>query len=60
MNYLQQFRVLPGAKVKLKDIDPAYKDQHQSHEQAAEEIATIKRDCVSFKSCSMWSGGVRS
>jgi PPK2 family polyphosphate:nucleotide phosphotransferase len=39
MDYLERFRVLPGAKVKLKDIDPALKDRHENHEQAAEEIS---------------------
>lgn len=39
MNYLERFRVLPGASIKLKDIDPAFKDHHESHEQAASEIA---------------------
>ncbi len=38
MNYLDRFRVLPGANVELKDIDPAFKDNHESHEEAAEEI----------------------
>ena len=39
MNYGDRFRVLRGAGVKLKDIDPAFKDRHESHKQAAEEIA---------------------
>jgi len=43
VNYLQQFRVLPGSKVKLKEIDPAYKDEHQSREQAAEGIAHYQK-----------------
>ena len=38
MNYLERFRVAPGAKVKLKEIDPAFKDRHESHEDAIEEI----------------------
>ena len=38
MNYLERFRVLPGAKVKLKDIEPAFKGHHENHEQAAEEL----------------------
>jgi len=38
MNYLEQFRVVPGTRVRLKDIDPAFKDRHESHEQAAQEI----------------------
>lgn len=39
MNYLQRFRIDPGAKVKLKAIDPSFKDGHESHKSAAEEIA---------------------
>ena len=39
MNYRNRFRVLPGSGVKLKDIDPAFKDHHKSHKQAAQEIA---------------------
>jgi len=38
VNYLERFRVAPGAKVKLKEIDPAFKDRHESHEDAIEEI----------------------
>lgn len=39
MNYLEKFRVQPGSKVKLKDIDPDFKDDRESREAAAEEIA---------------------
>jgi PPK2 family polyphosphate:nucleotide phosphotransferase len=39
MNYLQQFRVSPEAKVKLKEVDAAFKDSHESDESAKEEIA---------------------
>jgi PPK2 family polyphosphate:nucleotide phosphotransferase len=38
VNYLERFKVQPGTTVKLKDIDPAFKDRHESHEQATEEI----------------------
>lgn len=38
MNYAKRFRVAPGSKVKLKDIDPAFKDRHENHQQAAGEI----------------------
>ena len=38
MNYLERFKVKPGARVKLKDVDPAFKDRHESHKDAAEEI----------------------
>jgi PPK2 family polyphosphate:nucleotide phosphotransferase len=39
VNYRERFRVPPGTSVKLKDIDPAFKDRHQGHKEAAEEIA---------------------
>lgn len=39
MNDLQRFKVAPGAQVKLKDVDPDFKDGHESHQAAAEEIA---------------------
>src|SRR5262249_35845470 len=41
VSYLDQFKIPPGTTVKLKDIDPAFKDRHQSHEDAIDEI---KRD----------------
>jgi PPK2 family polyphosphate:nucleotide phosphotransferase len=43
MNYLQRFKVKPGSKVKLKEIDPSFNDSHESHESAAEEIAHYQR-----------------
>jgi len=38
MNYLDRFKVQPGSEVKLKDIDPSFKDRHVSHKEATEEI----------------------
>ena len=38
MKYVNRFRVAPGSNVKLKDIDPGFKDHHKSHKEAAEEI----------------------
>ena len=38
MKYANRFRVAPGAKVKLKDIDPGFKDSHENHRDAADEI----------------------
>jgi len=43
VSYLERFRVSPGASVKLKDIDPAFKDHHTDHAQAAEEIAHYQK-----------------
>jgi PPK2 family polyphosphate:nucleotide phosphotransferase len=38
LSYSDQFKVSPGTTVKLKDIDPAFKDRHESHVDALEEI----------------------
>src|ERR1700690_2048439 len=38
MKYVNRFKVAPGSKVKLKDIDPGFKDHHEGHKDAAEEI----------------------
>jgi len=38
LNYLERFRVAPGSRVHLKDIDPAFKDRHESHQDAEDEI----------------------
>jgi len=39
MDYRKEFIVKPGSKVRLDRIDPAFKDKHESHEQALPEIA---------------------
>jgi PPK2 family polyphosphate:nucleotide phosphotransferase len=38
MKYIDRFKVLPGSKVKLADIDPGFKDHHDSHKKATDEI----------------------
>jgi len=38
MKYVNRFRVKPGSKVKLKDIDPGFVGHHESHKKAVEEI----------------------
>jgi PPK2 family polyphosphate:nucleotide phosphotransferase len=38
LKYSDQFKLSPGAAVKLKDVDPAFTDRHESHEAAAEEV----------------------
>jgi polyphosphate kinase 2 (PPK2 family) len=43
VNYLERFKVAPGAKVKLADIDPSFKDGHQNKDQAADEIAHYQK-----------------
>ena len=39
MNYCERFKVAPGSKVKLKEIDPSFKGGHENHKAAEEEIA---------------------
>ncbi len=39
MDYRERFRVRPGTKVQLADIDASFKDRHESHEAAAGESA---------------------
>ena len=38
MKYINRFRIAPDSKVRLKDIDPRFKDHHENHKQATEEI----------------------
>jgi len=38
VSYLKRFSVAAGTKVKLRDIDPGFKDKHKSRAEAAEEI----------------------
>jgi PPK2 family polyphosphate:nucleotide phosphotransferase len=43
VNYLQQFKVRPHTRVKLKDIDPAFKDDYESHKAADKEVAKLQK-----------------
>jgi hypothetical protein len=38
MDYRKEFRVDPDSKVKLSKLDPAYKNKHESQEEAKQEI----------------------
>ena len=38
MSYLERFRVRPGTRVRLADMDPSFKGRHESQEAAAGEI----------------------
>jgi PPK2 family polyphosphate:nucleotide phosphotransferase len=42
VNYLQHFKVQPHTRVKLKDIDSAFKDGYESHKAADEEVAQLQ------------------
>lgn len=43
MSYLEQFRVRPGKRVNLADVDPSFKDRHRSQEAAAGEIEQYRK-----------------
>ena len=49
MKYINQFRVRPGSKVKLKDIDPGFKDHHEGHKEAVEEIEQYQKKLRSLQ-----------
>ncbi len=38
MNYGERFRVRPGARIVLQEIDPAFKDHYDGHKDAADEL----------------------
>jgi len=43
MTYLERFGVRPGARVNLAEIDPSFKDRHESQEAAAAEIERYRK-----------------
>lgn len=49
MDYLEKFKVEPGSKVKLRKIDPSFKDGHKSHKAAADEIAHYQEELRSLQ-----------
>ena len=59
MKYLNRFRVPPDSKVKLKDIDPGFKDHHESHKEAAEEIEQYQKKLRSLQEL-LYADGRRS
>jgi len=49
VNYRERFKVTPGSRVRLKDVDPAFKDQYESHQSAAEEIEHYRRKLLGLQ-----------
>ena len=43
MNFVQRFRVAPGTRLKLKDIDPGLKDRGESHKKAVVETEKLRK-----------------
>ncbi len=43
MDYRDRFRVKPGAKLALEDLDPSFKDRHENHQSALAEIEACQQ-----------------
>jgi polyphosphate kinase 2 (PPK2 family) len=43
VNYLKRFKVPPGTQVRLEDVDPAFKDGHETHQDATKEIEHYRK-----------------
>jgi PPK2 family polyphosphate:nucleotide phosphotransferase len=43
MDYRNQLIVKPGQKLRLKDVDPAFKGDHETHESAAQELERYRQ-----------------
>jgi PPK2 family polyphosphate:nucleotide phosphotransferase len=43
MDYRKQMIVNPGQKLRLKDVDPAFKGRHETHESAAQELERYRQ-----------------
>jgi len=59
VKYLNRFQVHPGDKVRLKDIDPDFTDNHDSHKKAAEEIERDRERLRTLQSL-LYADGRRS
>ena len=60
MSYADRFRVTPGSRVKLADIDPGFKDHRESHKEATGEISRTRRSSARSKIDSMPMAASRS
>jgi PPK2 family polyphosphate:nucleotide phosphotransferase len=49
MKYSDQYRVEPGAKVHLKDIDPGFKGHHGNHKDATEELEADRKKLLALQ-----------
>src|SRR5246127_2757536 len=50
MRYASMFRVRPGNKLRLKDIDPAYKGHHETEQEVAVEIEHYRQKMAKMQS----------
>ena len=57
MKYLNRFRVHPGDKVRLKDVDPGFTDHHESRKEAAEELEGDRKKLRALQALLYADGG---
>ncbi len=50
MQYESMFRVKPGRKLRLKDIDPGYKGHHETEQEAAVELEHYRQKMAKMQS----------
>lgn len=43
MSYIDRFKVRPGSRLRLADIDPAFRSRYESEEEAADEIKEFRK-----------------
>lgn len=43
MSYIDRFKVRPGSRLRLADIDPAFSSRYESEEEAADEIKEFRK-----------------
>jgi hypothetical protein len=46
MNYTNRFKVVPGTRIKLNDIDPGFKGQHAKHKEAGKQRESWWKFCT--------------
>ncbi|MGH6810899.1 MAG: polyphosphate kinase 2 family protein [Methylocella sp.] len=49
MNYRDRYLVSPGQKPGLKDVDPAFKDRHDTHQSATRELERYRQKLVQLQ-----------
>ncbi len=57
MKYVHRFGVKPGSKVKLHELDPGYKGDHENHEDAARELAKDRKKLRTLQELLYANGG---
>jgi len=57
LDYINHFKVKPGSKVKLDEIDPSFTDDHKSHKEALDEIVDDQKKMLDLQDLLYADGG---